>query len=86
MNVQEQLALIEALRLAGATHYKSDDFEITLNSSNTPTISQPAAGQSTLAATALEGQAVTEKLKDLISTLNMTPEQLANQIFPNGAE
>lgn len=80
MNIQEQLALIEALKNAGATHYKSTDFEITLEvGTGIPT---PAASKPEVPA---QNDEATEKLKDLIGTLQMNDEELLNKIMPNGA-
>jgi hypothetical protein len=82
MNVQETLAVIEALRLAGATHFKSQDFEITMGEVPRGTISKPLeVSQEQTKATAEANQKITE----LINTMKMTPEQLADQIFPAGA-
>lgn len=89
MNLQETLELVQALKLAGATHFKSNDFEITLDNSvqvkeewvvNKPKPEVPLTPEQTKAT-----EVANEKIKSMISTLQMTPEQLADQIFPNGA-
>jgi len=82
MNFQETLELIKALKQAGASHFKSSDFEVTLSSekaSPAPVIAQLTPEQTKAT------EEANEKLKDLINTMKMTPEQLADQIFPDGA-
>lgn len=91
MNVQETLAILEALRLGGAIHFKSQDFEVSMGpgtmASNPPTTvpeSKPAP------VAPVEGPPVqnvdaTEKLKNLIDTLKMDDSQLLDKIFPAGA-
>lgn len=92
MNAQETLAIIEALRVSGATHFKSSDFEITLKAGAPleqliSPVSAPGMveAQSPPGAPIQENEESTQKLKDLINTMKMTPEQLADQLFPHGA-
>lgn len=84
MNLQETLALIEALKASGVTRFKSNDFEIDLSSKESFQVKKleplPADPDKTKAS--IEA---TEKLKNLINTINMSPEELANKIFPDGA-
>lgn len=85
MNVQETLAIIEALKASGASHFKSQDFEITLGLvPQKLALTQQHIDQLTPEQVKATEQA-NEKIKDLINTMKMTPEQLADQIFPAGA-
>lgn len=83
MNVQETLAIIEALRASGVTYFKSQDFEITLGPVPHGTTKQPQVDLNPENIKATE--VANEKIKEMINTLKMTPEQLADQIFPAGA-
>lgn len=78
MNIQETLALIEALKASGVIKFKSQEHEIEFG--NMP--SQPKVNAIPDAPQNVEA---TEKLKNLINTVRMSPEELANQIFPDGA-
>jgi hypothetical protein len=93
MNIQETLALISALKNAGVTHFRSNDLEISLGASASPIPSGTPPTQVVgpvvppVPSEVITNEEATEKIKDLISTLNMTPEQLANQMFKeDGAE
>ena len=81
MNLHETIALLEALRVSGVTRYKSHDLEIDLSGKFEPVqVKQPeppADPQKIVEAN--------EKLKNLMNTIKMSPEELANTIFPNGA-
>jgi hypothetical protein len=84
VNVQETLAIIEALKAAGASHFKSQDFEITMGS----TPQKLAITQQHIDPSPEQSKAVveaTDKLKNLMNTINMSPEELANKMFPDGA-
>lgn len=82
MNALETIELIKVLRQSGATHFKSNDFEVTLGGdvSELP----PKAEAKPVEQPEGNPQA-TEKIKDLISTLKMNNEELLDKIFPNGA-
>lgn len=82
MNIQETLALIEGLKQAGAKHFKSADFEITLEHSQGSPIPKEQIQDPIIPAT--ENKEATEKIKDLIGTLNMTDTELAEKMFPDG--
>lgn len=89
MNLQETLELLRELKRSGATHFKSQDFEISLGRqahmveplSSQPLVASPAQAESP----SPENKEATEKLKDLIKTMSLPPEQLVDVIFPNGA-
>ena len=82
MNVQETIAIIEALKSVGASHFKSQDFEITM----IPSDSQPSRIMpSPIEPSKEQVKEASAKIADLINTIKMTPEQLADQIFPAGA-
>ena len=83
MNVQETLLVIEALGAAGATHFKSQDFEISLIGNSKPI--GRARREDAPQSHPVENKEATEKLQNLIKTLSMPPEQLVDQIFPDGA-
>lgn len=85
MNFAETVALIEALKAAGVTKFKSLEHEIAFGGTAQPSL-QPDVPRGTMEVPPItENKEATEKLKDLISTLRMSPEELANQIFPDGA-
>lgn len=84
MNFAETVALIEALKSAGVTRFKSLEHEISFGA--VAKIDVPRGTIETPEAPPVaENKEATNKLKDLISTLRMSPEELANQIFPDGA-
>lgn len=96
MNLQETLALLDKLNAVGAKHFKSSDLEVSLAAQSfvhTSGDAQPITGiQQTIVTNNLPEQPKepynaenTAKAKNLIDMLKMTPEELANQIFPEGA-
>jgi hypothetical protein len=98
MNAAEQLEVIKLLHAVGATHFKSHDFEIDLNAAkkqayltNPAQIDGTAPGQVNGYQTIMQPSPVpenteaTEKLKDLIKTMSLSPEQLVDVVFPAGA-
>jgi hypothetical protein len=105
MNIQETLQLLEALKKAGATHFKNPELEVTLSpNGSTTTVYSPTysplqvapsafaqADQAPVdpAVQAAQDKAIADanvKLKAMMDTINMDPTQLANYIFPQGAE
>ena len=88
MNVEETLRVLSALKSAGATHFKSQDFEITLHASKHPVVPAPQEYPHFApepAAPPAQNEDATQKLKDLIGTLNMSNEDLVDKIFPAGS-
>lgn len=96
MNVDETLRILSALQSGGATHFKSQDFEVTLlpslakakpiESPVSPADFQPkSGGAEPPIQPVVENVEATQKLKDLIGTLSLSPEALVDQIFPAGA-
>jgi hypothetical protein len=89
MNAAETLEMIKTLHAVGATHFKSHDFEIQLKSGApieqliSPAIVSVQAQQP--AQPIPENTESTEKLKDLIKTMSLSPEQLVDVVFPAGA-
>jgi hypothetical protein len=92
MNLAETVELIKALKAAGATHFKSDDFEVTLSayapimhqeSSPQPIIPAPQSTVSPQVQTLNED--ATKRAQDLIETLKMDDASLLDKIFPAGA-
>jgi transcription initiation factor IIE alpha subunit len=81
LNIQETLALIEALKASGVIKFKSQEHEIEFNVNHTVNIKKPEVTQELPP----ETKEATEKLKNLINTISLSPEELANQIFPDGA-
>lgn len=82
MNLQETLALIETLKANGVTRFKSQEHEIDL-------VWGPVQSKKVeLPQTPEQAKVVAdanEKLKTMINTINMSPEELANKMFPDGA-
>lgn len=89
MNAAETLEVIKVLHAVGASHFKSQDFEIHLKpgAPSEHPISPGIVGASAPIPPqpSLQNEEATQRLKDLIKTVKMTPEQLADQIFPAGA-
>lgn len=89
MNASETRDLILALQACGATHFKSQDFEVTLKPMAAPVVfqsikkSEPSP-EPPIASTE-DAEAATQKLKELIKTMSLPPEQLVDVIFPAGA-
>lgn len=88
MNVSETLQILTALKACGATHFKSQDFEITMDKTTQreqlpipPPMVEPAQVQPS----PQENVDATEKLKGLIETLKMDDSSLIDKIFPLGA-
>ncbi len=91
MNTQETLSLLEALRVSGATHFKSQDFEVTFGQAYDRAIGStqkknPSDGNGPSAPPVVENKEATEKLKALVETMKLDDHSLLNKIFPNGAE
>jgi len=85
MNLEETLAIIAALKSSGVTRFKSNDLEIDFSpSADEFKVKKLAPLPEPTAPDAKEVEAK-EKLKNLINTVKMTPEELANTIFPDGA-
>lgn len=81
MNLQETLLLIEALKASGVTKFKSLEHDIIFDGS----VSIPIVKSKDPIELVVENKEAAEKIKDLINTMKMSPEELANQIFPDGA-
>jgi hypothetical protein len=89
MNSAETLELIKTLHFVGASHFKSNDFEITLDKDPIKkeiSFEPPSAQSDSAGAESAHNFEATEKIKELIKTMSMPPEQLMNVIFPDGAE
>jgi hypothetical protein len=90
MNVNETLQILQALQACGASHFKSQDFEVSIPKSGAkleqiiPPIVQAQAQQP--AQPIQENKEATAKLQELIKTMSLPPEKLVDVIFPNGAE
>ena len=86
MNLQETLALLEALKASGVKRFKSFEHEIELSGKSEPinVHKQPLTEEQAKASVDVTAKA-NEQLKNLINTINMSPEELANKMFPDGA-
>jgi hypothetical protein len=87
LNLQETLALIEALKLSGVIRFKSHEHEIELSGKSEPIQvhkKEPLTEEQAKASADVTAKA-TEQLKNMINTIQMSPEELANKIFPDGA-
>lgn len=86
MNLQETLSLIESLRANGVIKFKSLEHDIVFDdlAKQTHKIVKPEPITQPLipAEAAIQRESV-DKLKNLIDTLNMSPEQLAKHMFPD---
>ena len=86
MNIQETLALIEALKAAGVTKFKSLEHDIVFNGESAHAPIKQFKPQTEVSPTPVqENFKATEQLKDLISTIKLSDEELANRLFPDGA-
>lgn len=86
MNITETIALIEALRASGVLKFKSSEHDIELSIFTTsPNIARTTPKLTDEPINKEAETVATEKLKNLINTINMSPEELANKIFPDGA-
>lgn len=90
MNLQETLQLIAALKSAGVTEFKSLEHNIILRGEIVSSgVHNPAPVGAIPAPATIEPQGNpvdTAKAQELIATLKMSPEELMNQIFPEGAD
>ncbi len=88
MNLQETLALIEALKSAGVTKFKSLEHDISLDARaiahNEFAVKNPVQ-PADIKPPIVENKEATEKLKELISDLKLSDEDLVNKLFPDGA-
>ncbi len=97
MNAKDTLDIISGLKSAGATHFKSADFEVTFSPGSIQVIDTfpsersgddgitPAPQGQTQDMSAVHNVEATAKIQDLIKTLSMPNEHLVDKIFPNGA-
>lgn len=81
MNALETIELIKVLRQSGVTHFKSNDFEVSLN----PSLESSALPEPKPKEVVQQNPEATAKLKDLIGTLKMNDSELLDKIFPAGA-
>jgi hypothetical protein len=88
MNLQETIALIEALKANGATHFKSNDFEVTLLGGR-PVLAHSAIPEAPVVPPPHIHEPIdpvqTQKAQDLIDLLKLKDDELVNKIFPDGA-
>lgn len=94
MSHQELLALIKVLREAGVTSFSHGDIKITFSVSPAQSVqtsgysqivdnpSSKPAPEIPMSQAELEA---TKRIKEMIATIQASPEELANQIFPAGA-
>ena len=93
MNAAETLEILRELQRAGATHFKSQDFEVTLHARSSSVVKAPEADTGTVHqpdakegySAPQENKEATEKLKNLIDTLKLDDASLLDRIFPAGA-
>jgi len=86
LNIQETLALIEALKASGVTRYKSQEHEIEFGNSSEPIKVQKPLQPEQAMDLAKKTAEAKDQLKNMINTINMSPEELANKMFPAGAD
>ena len=87
MNAAETLEIIKTLHAVGASHFKSGDFEIRLGGSESiPVLNMPSRPMPPDSVQPAENKEAAERLKELIGTMSLSPEALADKIFPAGAE
>ena len=93
MNSADTLQIIAALKSVGATHFKSQDFEISLGPSaqiEPQAIPSPVAGpaqpQPSPPVETVENKEATEKLRGLIDTLKLNGNDLMDKLFPAGPD
>jgi hypothetical protein len=87
MNAVETLEIIKTLHAVGASHFKSSDFEVSLVGGDTFRLQQDAPQAPVPPPQPIpENKEATERLKELIGTMSLSPEALADKIFPAGAE
>ncbi len=81
MNISETIALIEALKASGVVKFKSNEHEIEFDQSKSFIKKEKPHEE----ADPKVVEAANEKIKSMLNTIQMSPEELANQIFPDGA-
>lgn len=89
MNLQETVTLIQALRAAGVKRFKSIEHEIDFEESDEFQLKKveplPTSIPVNAALEPLQQKAVDEanaKIKEMVSTMNLTAQQLADKMFP----
>jgi hypothetical protein len=85
MNVQETLELIAVLRASGVVKFKSLEHDIVFADAKSLPASPIQKASISSDSPTPENPEATAKARELINLAKMTPEELANQIFPDGA-
>jgi hypothetical protein len=97
MNAQEILQILGALKSGGASHFKSQAFEVTFNgqpenASNPPPPAMDSDPVIPTHAGTIHDQKPQgdlperEQFQEIVKTLSLPPEKLMDLIFPAGAE
>jgi hypothetical protein len=88
MNLQETVSLVQALRAAGVKRFKSIEHEIDFEESDEFQVKklEPLPPTPTNSAIdPIQQKAIDEansKIKEMVSTMNLTAQQLADKMFP----
>lgn len=86
MNVTGTLEILQTLKAMGATHFKCDDFEVTIDKNGQiSSIPQGTPAPPIAVPVSPTNPDATAKLKELMTTLSLPNERLVDTIFPNGA-
>lgn len=87
MNLQDMLQLLERLHALGAKHFKCRDLEVSFTGAGDVAISvaAPVVTPEAPSPPPAYSPENTQKVQEMIDLLKMKDEDLANQIFPEGA-
>jgi hypothetical protein len=86
MNAADTSQLLTLLKACGATHFKSQDFEVTFGASRpSGTSAFHLPQEAPISPPPAANEDATDKLKGLIDTLKMDDASLLDKIFPAGA-
>jgi hypothetical protein len=84
MNLKETVELIESLKANGVKRFKSTEHEIEFGLStklSTPVEKSPQLDLPLTPAQTKATEEATKQIKDMISTLNLSPQQMADKMF-----
>lgn len=87
MGPGEIIEIVAALKAAGATHFKCRDFAVRFTRAGSTKVvsAKPPVPAPHVTQADLHSPENTKRAEDLITKLKLSPEELIDSIFPDGA-